>query len=84
MNKAEYRKNYNELLKKTVEMLQNYREAALKSGALDLDSESVPFRLPKNVMCAALRECQAQWGPVRAKDRNAEEIENIYRMTNLP
>ena len=63
MNKSTYRKNYNELLKKTTQMLRAYREQALKSGAFDLEEETATFSLPKNVMCAALEHCKDQWGP---------------------
>jgi len=84
VTRSEYRKNYNAVLKETVKTLRDYREAALKSGALDLEWEKVPYRLPKNVMCAALQECQYQWGPTHVKDHNAKEIQNIYCMTNLP
>jgi hypothetical protein len=87
MNKATYRKNYTHLVRETTKILKVYGEAALKSGAVDLPSEKALFTLPKNVMCAALRHCQAEWGPSSGSlvaKSNQEEIDNIYRCTNLP
>ena len=79
MTKAQLRKKYGELRRKTNTMLRDYLEAALKSGAFDLPSAEDNYRLPKNIMCAALKNASWQWGAFRRSDD--KEARNIYRMT---
>jgi hypothetical protein len=82
MTKTEYRKNYRALVARTVKMLREYEEAALKSKAFALEEETTPFGLPSNVLVAALMHAQHQWGPLTKG--NKKQIENIYAMTYPP
>lgn len=80
MTKSELRKNYGKLRKSVNKMLRDYLDAALKSGAIsDLKEEESTFRIPKNILCAALRNAAWQYAPIKKSD--VKDINNIYACT---
>lgn len=83
MTKKEFRKSMSELRVSTAKMLRQYEAAALKSGALDLKAETAAYRLPKNVLTAALLDISDQWSPRRDDRAQWKEIRNI-RLTTYP
>lgn len=75
------RQKFRELSRHTHAMLNQYLEAAFKSGAFDLKTETNTYLLPKNIICAALEDARAQWGPPLHMKSAQKQIKNINRMT---
>ena len=84
MTKTQYRKNYRQLVKQVTAGLREYGEAALKSKAFALEDtpKEEPFRLPNNVLRAALIHAQdtCRSIPSRVKE-DTKEVTNIYIQT---
>ena len=81
MTKKEFQTNYRSLVRKTTEMLLEYEKAALKSGAFDLKPEDTPFRLPKDVLTAALEDIIPQWAPHSWNRAERKRVKNIQMLT---
>lgn len=79
MTKKQFRKKYRELVKNSARMLRIFGEAALESGSLNIEKARDDFGLPKNVVCAALREASHQYRPFQKADE--KEIKNILATT---
>jgi hypothetical protein len=82
MTKAQYRARYNKVLRDTVKLLKEYREAALKAGVVIPEQDTgMPFQLPLNVLCAGLMEMQDRWAPTSKESKQA--VKTIYTQTFL-
>lgn len=70
-----------ELRRSTVRHLKKYEDAALKSGAFDLQAAEDNYALPKDVMVAALRFSAGGWAPHPSNRKCVRRIKNISRLT---
>jgi hypothetical protein len=81
MTKQEFRKNYRKLCKTCYNMLRTYEDAALKSKAFDLESETSTWGLPKDVITAALDSVKDQYSPHSWDRKGKRRAKNIYLLT---
>ena len=79
MTKAQFRKKYKELVKRTAKALELFGEVALSSGAIELDDWKDDYRLPKVVVSAGLKDMFGQWRPLNDNDR--KEVTNVHITT---
>lgn len=83
MTELEFKYNYNSLVDKLAGELKAYVINALRSGAFDLAASTDTYRIPKNVLVAALMDNADAYGPSKhpTKGRRTpdfKEIENIW------
>ncbi len=84
MTRAQYRKNYRILVRNVTRDLRQFGERALKqSNCIDLTGEMADFRVPKNVLVAALERIAgpAGYGPLKRTDK--KHIKQIRYNTPL-
>ena len=76
MTRKQFNQKFQQLESKTMKMIQEFKRAALKSGSIEMKSEPDNYRLPKNVMTAALLDIAREW---ETPDVNA--VKNITACT---
>jgi len=80
MTKTQLRKKYKSMLRDVHKGLNKSLEKAIRSGAIDIKSAEDNYRLPKNILCAALREEERKYSPPRPNRAQKIVINNIYKM----
>ena len=64
MTKEQFKQRFEKLLPAVVQGLKNRANKAIASGALNLEEAEDDFRLPKIVLCAALKSEASAWRPL--------------------
>lgn len=77
MKRRQFFKRYREVLNQINYALIEKAKKALDSGCIDLEHAEDNYRLPKNVLCAVLRDAANEIKPIRRAD--VREINNIYK-----
>lgn len=71
MTKEQFTARYQELLNNCdfMEFFNKYAKDILSSGAIDLDRYEDNYRLPKMVLCVALKAASWQYTPLNESDK---------------
>jgi hypothetical protein len=82
MTKAQFRKKYRGFVRDQAAWMNRFAEAALESGAFDLEGEPDDYVLVKDVFCAACERLASGWGHGPLRSAGKKRVKQIR--ANVP
>jgi hypothetical protein len=83
VTKAQFRKKYRSLVRKIAAEMNAFGEAALGSGAVELEDYRDDYELPKNVACAAMQRFAGEAGYGTGTRKHKNTVKNLHRCVPL-